>query len=362
MKKTLITLVAALMCGGAFAQNVFPVTGLVTVDSLKVNGETELNSNVKVGEDLHVTGAGIFEGKGSFQGPVYMDGIETSTDLEETLEDNYILIKKDGGAVQKATIVDLLGIGYKSPCKTNENGVVMAPTWQNGPNKIFTPCPEVNVGIGTDAPTHKLQVQGTIYGSRTAQFAGNVGIGVAPSQFSRLYVNNPTLAVGVQVNMIGSTFENARLMYMEYTNETAEILRVSNPSTSKTPFLLKANGEMIIESSSRRILHLEANGLLRARRVKVDQDTWADYVFEKEYKLMPLNELDAFVKENKHLPNIPSTAEVKENGVDVAEMNMLLLEKVEMLTLYMIEQNNQSLELKAKIEKLQTEINELKSK
>ncbi|MDL2313134.1 hypothetical protein LJC68_09700 [Bacteroidales bacterium OttesenSCG-928-B11] len=64
---------------------------------------------------------------------------------------------------------------------------------------------------------------------------------------------------------------------------------------------------------------------------------WPDYVFAPEYKLMPLKEVEQFVKENRHLPDIPSEEDVLNNGIDVAEMNALLLKKVEELTLYIID-------------------------
>ena len=66
---------------------------------------------------------------------------------------------------------------------------------------------------------------------------------------------------------------------------------------------------------------------------------WADYVFDKNYKLMPIHELEAFIKDNKHLPNVPSANEVVKSGIDVAKMDAKLLEKIEELTLYIIEQN-----------------------
>ncbi len=72
---------------------------------------------------------------------------------------------------------------------------------------------------------------------------------------------------------------------------------------------------------------------------------WADYVFDENYKLRPLHEVEHFVKENKHLPNVPSAAEVLENGIDIATMNARLLEKVEELTLYIIEQEKRILKL-----------------
>jgi len=82
------------------------------------------------------------------------------------------------------------------------------------------------------------------------------------------------------------------------------------------------------------------NGLLCAKEVRValsGSPCWPDYVFGKEYKLTPLNELEQFITENQHLPNVPSAAEVEANGVELGEMNALLLQKVEELTLYIIQ-------------------------
>jgi hypothetical protein len=64
---------------------------------------------------------------------------------------------------------------------------------------------------------------------------------------------------------------------------------------------------------------------------------WADYVFDKEYKLLSLAEVEKYIEQNKHLPNIPTANEVKKEGIDLGEMNAKLLEKIEELTLYMIE-------------------------
>jgi hypothetical protein len=82
---------------------------------------------------------------------------------------------------------------------------------------------------------------------------------------------------------------------------------------------------------------------------------WADYVFEPAYKLRPLKEVETFIRENKHLPEIPSTAEVSQNGIDLAQTQALLLQKVEELTLYVIEQNK-------KIDKLERKVRVLSRK
>ena len=82
---------------------------------------------------------------------------------------------------------------------------------------------------------------------------------------------------------------------------------------------------------------------------------WADYVFEPTFKLRPLSEVAQFIKLNKHLPDVPSTADVTKNGIDLAETEALLLQKVEELTLYAIEQNK-------KIEKMERRISKLSRK
>ncbi|WP_257667133.1 hypothetical protein [Parapedobacter tibetensis] len=85
---------------------------------------------------------------------------------------------------------------------------------------------------------------------------------------------------------------------------------------------------------------LAVNGNILATEVKVKTDiSVPDYVFEPDYELTPLSEVEAYVKEHKHLPEIPSAADIQRDGLDLAEMNLLLLKKVEELTLIVIEQN-----------------------
>lgn len=91
---------------------------------------------------------------------------------------------------------------------------------------------------------------------------------------------------------------------------------------------------------------LLVNNTLFAKQIEVSTTFWSDFVFNPEYKLMPLNELESFIKENNHLPNIPTEAEVKTNGINVAEMNAKLLEKVEELTLYVIQLKKENEQIK----------------
>ncbi len=79
---------------------------------------------------------------------------------------------------------------------------------------------------------------------------------------------------------------------------------------------------------------------------------WADFVFDKNYKLRPLSEVEKFIKTNQHLPEIPSTTDVTKNGIDLAETQALLLQKVEELTLYLIHQNKKIERLEKKVKVL----------
>ncbi|MCW8311099.1 hypothetical protein K7A41_07685 [Sphingobacterium sp. InxBP1] len=81
---------------------------------------------------------------------------------------------------------------------------------------------------------------------------------------------------------------------------------------------------------------LSVNGKIRAQEVKVEVANWPDFVFEEEYKLNSLQEIKEFIRANKHLPNVPKASEVNVNGVDLGEMNKILLQKIEELTLHMI--------------------------
>lgn len=82
---------------------------------------------------------------------------------------------------------------------------------------------------------------------------------------------------------------------------------------------------------------LEVTGTIRATEIKVEAQT-ADFVFEEDYQLKSLEEVELFIETNNHLPDIPSAKEMMEEGVNVAEINKLLLQKIEELTLYVIDQ------------------------
>jgi hypothetical protein len=99
---------------------------------------------------------------------------------------------------------------------------------------------------------------------------------------------------------------------------------------------------------------LAVNGTILATEAKVKADvTTPDYVFESDYSLRSLNDVEVFVRTNKHLPDMPSAADLAQNGITLGQMSMDLLKKVEELTLYMIDLKKENEALKARIEDLE---------
>jgi hypothetical protein len=121
---------------------------------------------------------------------------------------------------------------------------------------------------------------------------------------------------------------------------------------------IKANGNVGIGTNTQATnpAHkLVVSGTAHFCKAIVKYDGWCDYVFENEYELMPLNKLKEYIKVEKHLPEIPTTKEIEQTDVDLGEMNKLLLKKVEELTLYLIQQQEQ-------LDLQNTEIQKLKNK
>ena len=132
-------------------------------------------------------------------------------------------------------------------------------------------------------------------------------------------------------------------------------INVSNPSTgttlnwnvSVTQGWLTVNPASGVNNGTFNINYETNNsGTITACKVVVANPGWCDYVFDDKYKLPSLSEVEQFVKQHKHLPDVPSEKEVTENGIDVGQMNTILLKKIEELTLYSIEQQKQINELK----------------
>ncbi|HEX3009453.1 MAG TPA: LamG-like jellyroll fold domain-containing protein [Bacteroidales bacterium] len=110
---------------------------------------------------------------------------------------------------------------------------------------------------------------------------------------------------------------------------------------------------------------LDVNGTIHAKEIKVDLAGWSDFVFQPTYKLKSLIDVEKYIKANGHLENIPSAKEVEANGVNMGDMQAKLLQKIEELTLYMIELKKENEKLQAEkdqqIKELKKEIDRLKN-
>ncbi|NDV68102.1 hypothetical protein [Dysgonomonas sp. 25] len=109
-----------------------------------------------------------------------------------------------------------------------------------------------------------------------------------------------------------------------------------------------------------RSTQLDVNGTIRAKEVKIELTGWSDFVFDNNYRLPSLKEVESYINRHNHLPNIPSEKEVLENGIDVGEMQAKLLQKIEELTLYMIEQQKEIKDLQEENKKINKELDNLR--
>jgi hypothetical protein len=103
------------------------------------------------------------------------------------------------------------------------------------------------------------------------------------------------------------------------------------------------------------------NGKIRAHEIKVETTNWPDYVFAPSFKLPDLEVTEQFIKQNSHLPEIPSAVEVEKDGISLGEMNAKLLKKIEELTLHLIEQNKRLDAQEKTINSQQQQINSILS-
>ena len=99
--------------------------------------------------------------------------------------------------------------------------------------------------------------------------------------------------------------------------------------------------------------NLGVNGKIKATEVKIQTLPWSDFVFKKDFKLRSISSLEEYIQENGHLPEMPNEKEIQDNGLNLGEMDAKLLQKIEELTLYVIELKNENDKLKARMELLE---------
>lgn len=238
-------------------------------------------------------------------------------------------------------------------------------------------------GVGTNSPTAKLHVEGSakfsnsngsesiiIEGSGTTNYAGSylsmkagdISTGNAFNQV-QFITHRGTTGDGYFAfqRRLNNTYHGELLQYSDVhgwrfftalnktSTGTNEALRITpdgkvgiGVDVVPAGYLFAVDGKMLTE-----------------KVIVRKSENWPDFVFEKDYILPPLSEIEEYIEENKHLPEIPSASQVEEDGQDLAEMNRLLLKKVEELTLYLIEEHNLNKSQQKEIEVLKESIKQL---
>lgn len=184
---------------------------------------------------------------------------------------------------------------------------------------------------------------------------GNVGIGTAtPSAKLHLWGTNPTLRFEANTSN-GIISSDAFLIFrMDDNNDTSNTYTAFQDYTGQFLMKIRDDGNIGIgtDNPTRK---LSVNGTVLAKEVIVSTASgyWPDYVFEEGYKLMPLKEVENFIKTNGHLPNVPPASEIQESGQSLGEIQIKQMEKIEELTLHLIEKDRQITELQDRLTKLE---------
>jgi hypothetical protein len=241
-------------------------------------------------------------------------------------------------------------------------------------NNLTNTEPIAFMGIA-DNSTTGLYGNNSGWGLTMNTNTGNVGIGGTATDF-KLAINSNVVQSNTNTHVLSLKGRNPVLSFFNEDNTNYGYLKMWNYA----PYAPFTNGLVIGASPGYPIFFstnnygatmtiadngnvgigttlpthkLSVNGTIRSREVIVENINWADYVFDEQYKLKPLLEVEAFIKANKHLPNIPSAKEIEKNGLSVGETQKKMMEKIEELTLYLIESNKQIESLKKQVDDLQ---------
>lgn len=232
-------------------------------------------------------------------------------------------------------------IGYQAGYNETGSNKLYIANNSNTPPLIYGDFSSGRVGINTTSPNSDLSISPSSVGPKITLWDGGTstwhyGLGVSPDQLN-YHIVAPS---------------NSHVFYAGGKNgDGTELMRI------------RGDGKVIISdgtipASGSYKLYVQT-GILTEKIKVASVSNWADYVFNDDYKLKSLEELEMYVKENKHLPNIPSEQEVKSNGIDLAQMDAKLLEKIEELHLYVIDQEKTNKKLNADNLDLENSINQI---
>jgi hypothetical protein len=245
--------------------------------------------------------------------------------------------------------LNVLNAGYNRTGWTLTDPLFVIGNGNPTPNNALTVLKNGNTGINTSSPEDLFQV-GTGIAKVNIGTATGVNIGNG-SSYIGFNASHQTIA-GTWSTANNGTNNGGAIIY---SNVLGDINFSTLPNTGATnqtgitdatvksniKFLIQANGNVGIGTdliSNTANYKLSVNGNIRAKKIVVE-NTWADFVFENKYKLKSLVEVESFIKQNGHLSDIPSADEIQTNGIDLGDIVKLQMQKIEELTLYIIEQN-----------------------
>jgi len=220
----------------------------------------------------------------------------------------------------------------------------------NGNQEVFNLTGNGNLGLGTSQPVSKLHISGDEFITVGNYEASNGIKGISFTGFR----DNVSNYFGASIEAVpewtccggypGAGYagiKNIGLNFMVHND-------IGLANSKLAAMSIKANGDIGIGTVSPRE-KLSVNGNIRAKEVKVESTNWPDYVFEKNYQIASLGELEKYIKTNKHLPEMPSATEVESNGVELGDLIKKLLKNQEELTLHLIAQNKKIKALEKKL-------------
>lgn len=387
MKITSLTAVALCSAICAFSQTLQSVTespnGNYTTKNVWIGmapaggvGESTLNIGGKIkllgAADAYTTGA---DGN---QPTIYRSGVPTGA-YPFNVYDNLIL----QAGVQGKDILFVTGSTPKEKLVVKSDGNVGIGTASPiAPLDITTSSNTFGLKIG-DAAKSNIRIAGTAEGpdgygliqtftnGTTAggnlvlqrDGSGKVGIGLPSPRYvlHTVSYNNPGAAAallwGQQYGvMVGVQSTAADYYAFNVTSNASPIGSGASNDGIKSLLYVRADGNVGIGTTNPGTYKLAVEGTVGARRIKVTQQTsWADFVFHDNYRLPSLQELEAYIQQHKHLPDVPTAKEVQENGIDIGNINATLLQKVEELTLYIIQLNKKNEALEKRIAAMEKE-------
>jgi len=221
-------------------------------------------------------------------------------------------------------------------------------------------------GTGTTSPKAELvESRGTLHSARII-----LGAPYELSTTSGGYVNK-----GLPI-FLDVRYYNAYKVKLTYTtklvNELTSLSQIAihdNPTGTDIPDF-KSDTTVVVNDSDATIrgntyvterlgigttnpqTELAVNGIITSKEVRVTTDGWSDFVFQQNYQLPSIDDVASYISKHKHLPDIPSANEIKKDGLPIAEMLSKQMQKIEELTLYLIEQNKEIQRLKQEIDPL----------